>query len=175
MARTALYPVGGREPETWSSLEASLGAIPEAEAVEICRERILAAHAAGKRAGGTLAYFAQVLADEVLRRRQAPTPEPPRSLPDPGCGEWGRLRAATLERAPDPVRAAAFLDAVAGVTGAMDGGTLVLTAPDPFRRDFLVDRYGEDLALGARALNCAQGVRIEAPAETAAAQAAGGA
>lgn len=69
MARTVLFPIGGQEPKVMSSLEASLALIPEAEAVELCRERILAAHSANRRGGGTLSYFAQVLADEAMRRQ----------------------------------------------------------------------------------------------------------
>jgi hypothetical protein len=70
MARTVLYPVGGQEPKIMGSLEASLAVVPEAEAVELCRERVVAASAANdRRVPGTLSYFAQVLADEATKRQ----------------------------------------------------------------------------------------------------------
>jgi hypothetical protein len=114
MGRTALYPVGGREVETWSSLEASLESIPQAAAVEFCQTRILDMIAAGKRQPGVMSYFAQVLADEAIRRRERPRPVTPADFPSPtpellrahpeAAEEWAGYVAAVKAKAhPDPV------------------------------------------------------------------------
>jgi uncharacterized protein YdaU (DUF1376 family) len=101
MARTALYPIGGNEPTVLTSLEASLGVIPEADAVAICRQRILDAIAARKPQPGSLAYFAQVLADEAVRRRAvaaaAPPPAPVVELDAGWLAHLGPRRAAAEE------------------------------------------------------------------------------
>jgi hypothetical protein len=166
MARTVLYPVGGREPETWSSLEASLTAIPEAEAVEICRERILAAHAAGKRAGGTLAYFAQVLADEGIRRQRA---APKRAQPEPVPAGPAAYTALLGRAAATVPKREGLCDDLRACTPALDGGELVLTTSDRHVADRLTDLH--DVHGFARQAIPGVGLRIVAPP----ARAAGGA
>jgi hypothetical protein len=71
LARTAPHPVGGGK-DVLESVAASLRAVPEDRAVELCRERVLDAVKRGDRQPGTLAYFAQILADEVVRVRAKP-------------------------------------------------------------------------------------------------------
>lgn len=166
MARTVLYPVGGQEAKVWASLEESLALIPEEEAVEICRERILALIQAGKRQPGTLAYFAQVLADEAIRRRARPAPATPAPLPPAGCPQWERMRAKLQERENRDT----FEKFHADLVGRMDGAVLVLAAPDPYRRNFLTDEHADLFVQFARELGEASDVRFEA-AET---RAAGG-
>jgi hypothetical protein len=83
MARTVLYPVGGPEARILASLEASLEHVPASDAVELCRGRIVAASAqADGRVPGTLSYFAQVLADEAMKRQ---------------------VRAESTKRKPNPI------------------------------------------------------------------------
>jgi hypothetical protein len=152
--------------------QGSLGTIPAAEAVEICRDRILAAHASNKRAGGTLAYFAQVLADEAVRRRARPAPVAPAPLPDPGSPEFGRIRDRVQER----VRPETFVKFFADLTGRLDGEQLVVVARDKFRRDFVEDNYRNFIVEMASAeLGGVVELRIEIAGAGEPSQAAGGA
>jgi hypothetical protein len=134
MARTALYPVGKRELETWKSLEASLEVVPLEEALELCRERIVAAVARKGRQPGSLAYFAQALADETSRRRLAPPAAPD---PDPGCPAW----TAARERARKQLRPDLYELWFRDLVGTVRDGALVLVAPDRFQADFCRDNY----------------------------------
>lgn len=83
LARTAPHPVGGGRA-VLEQVDAALAVIPLDEAVELCAERVLEAVRAGRRQPGTLAYFAQVLADEALRRQHAPAAREPGQLPSSG-------------------------------------------------------------------------------------------
>lgn len=76
LARTALHPIGGGRP-VWESLEAALRVVPPEEAVQVCADRVFANVRESRRQPGTLAYFAQVLADVALERQQTQTPPPP--------------------------------------------------------------------------------------------------
>lgn len=151
MARTALYPVGGRELETWTSLEASLSEIPEADAVEICRGRILAAVAASKRQPGTLSYFAQVLADEAQRRRHRPAPEPPPPDPAANCPEAALVFAALRER----VEATVYAQWIQPLRPEYVDGKVVLHAADECRVELLTERFGSILAEHNAEVTCA--------------------
>lgn len=168
MARTVLYPIGGVEPKIMGSLQDSLGVVPEVDAVELCAARVVEAVHLRKRQPGTLAYFAQVLADEAVRRRALGVtslePAAPEALPPAGCPEWERLRAALQERA----RPETFRKFHAPLVGRMDGDALVLTAPDPYLRDFLTDNHRGLFVDWVRELGVAADVRFEA-AEMAAA------
>lgn len=153
MARTVLYPVGGNEPVTWTSLEASLDTIPEGDAVELCRERILRQQAAGKRAGGNLAYFAQVLADEVLRRRRFAPKQAARRTP-PGPPAWTELVGRVAEHLHDDrdctcPRCSLYRDLCA-CTAVDVCGALAITPPDVFVALRLREMYPiADVAAGA--------------------------
>lgn len=174
MARTVLYPIGGHEPKIMASLQDSLGLMPEDDAVETCAARVVEAVQLRRRQPGTMAYFAQVLADEAVRRRALGAPAvaaaAPPPLPEPGCPEWARLRDVFRER----VRADTFDRFHAPLTGRMDGTVLVLMAPDEYRRRFLQDNHREVFEGWARDLGVAESVRFET-ADIGQAAASGGA